>query len=198
VIVAESEGALVARTYMATLYRPGSHLASRLILLDMPDVTGAVYYPPAGELGWGWGSGWGLRALTSLIRTLGPLVGTADSPFLRDLASCPALMHELTRRPDPPGITEVWLHALADSADGNTTLGPPGTVNYVVTATHGGLIRRARVQSLISTVLKGHPSPPSNISLAVLHISEDLARAWNTPGLVPRARSVPCPVGGIR
>ncbi len=194
-LVAESEGALVARTYLLRIPHD-PRLVSRVILLDMPDVTGAVTYPPPGRWGWGWAGGWGMRALSWVIRTLGPLVGSADSPFLRDLASCPRLMHALSHAPAPGHPTEVWLHALADSADGYASSGPPGSVNYVVTATHGGLIRKARVQSLIGTLLRGSPRPPSRIGLAILHLSDHLARAWNTPGLVPSLRPRSCPIGG--
>src|SRR5207237_1136904 len=79
-IVAESEGAIVARSFLLGPHRPSRGEVDRLITLDMPSGVANVYFPPRGREGWGVGSGWALRGLSELLRALGPLQLSADSP----------------------------------------------------------------------------------------------------------------------
>jgi hypothetical protein len=66
-LVAESEGALVARTYLLRLYRPQTRAVDRVVLLDMPQGQPHVSFPHPGQDGWGVGTGRVLRGLIALI-----------------------------------------------------------------------------------------------------------------------------------
>src|SRR5205085_1885221 len=81
-LLAESEGALVARTYALDLYRPGSKMVDRLVIFDMPSGSPGVYYPQAGRQGWGVGFGWGRPGAGGL--STGMLAGSpAKASFAR-------------------------------------------------------------------------------------------------------------------
>src|SRR5205823_15077749 len=87
-ILAESEGAMVARSYLLHLYRPSSHLVDRLITLDMLPGESGVYFPPRGKQGWGVASGWALRGLSNLLAGIGRLRISVDSGLGRDVTDC--------------------------------------------------------------------------------------------------------------
>jgi hypothetical protein len=148
-IVAESEGALVARTFLLRVYRPETEDVDRLVILDMPNAASSVYYPRAGVQGWGVGSGWALRGLARLIRKLGPLPVSADAPIVRDLVECRTLISGVVENPPPKGVQELSIRALADAVDDSDPHALPGAITYMVAAAHGGLVRRTDVQDRI-------------------------------------------------
>jgi len=182
-ILAESEGALVARTYLGTLYRRGSGAVDRLVIFDMPTGPPGVYYPARGAQGWGVGTGWGLRGLALVIRALGPLEVSADAPFVRDLAECRTLIGTLTTDPAPAGVRQVSFLSLADAVDGPTPRGPFTADTFVITAPHGGLVGRPGTGILISEILAGQPDRTSVTRLAVARAITALTDAWHTPDL---------------
>lgn len=180
-IVAESEGALVARAYLLSSSENAATVVDRLITLDMPRVGDAVYYPPAGESGWGLASGWGLRGLTAVVGDIGFLTVSADAPFFRSLVGCPALLATIGTAPLPRGVSETRVIALADAVDDYAH--DPRVDSYVVRSPHGGLLGRPDVQRLIADTVSGVARPASATSLSVVRVIGSMSAAWSLPGL---------------
>ena len=182
-IVAESEGALVARAFLLNAYDPAERSVDRLITLDMPKVGSGVYYPPAGEEGWGLGGGWGLRGLTALVGNIGFVRVSADAPFFRSLVGCPSLLADITTAPLPGGVSETRVIALADAVD--DYVHAPGVASYVVGTHHGGLMDRAEVQQVIAQTVTGAPLEGPATSLAWVRLIGKLSSPWTLPALEP-------------
>ena len=186
-LVAESEGALVARTYLLRMYRPQTQAVDRVFVLDMPQGRPHVSFPRPGEDGWGVGTGWVLRGLISLIGNLGPLTASADAPFSRDLIGRPRLLATLALAPPPPGVHQVWVEALADAVNQpypqTRTLRGSRSPTIVVPAAHGGLIRNPAVQRIIAGVLAGTALPDAQPGAALQPVLAAAASAWQVPSL---------------
>jgi len=186
-LVAESEGALVARTYLLRRYRPQTRAVDRVVLLDMPQGQPHVSFPRPGQTGWGVGTGWALRGLIALIGNLGPLTASADAPFSRDLISRPRLLAALAVAPPPPGVRQVWVEALADAVTQpyphTPTLRGGGSPTIVVPATHGGLVHNPAVQRVIAGVLAGTALPDPQPAAALQPVLAAAVGAWQVPSL---------------
>src|SRR6266511_2032207 len=182
-LVAESEGALVARSYLLDVYRSPSHDVDRLITLDMPSGIAGVYFPPRGQQGWGVGTGWGIRGLTKLLGAIAPLQLSADSPLMREVLDCRSALPRRASSPPPPSVVEVSLEALADWVD-PPPAAPPGVPTYVIASTHGGLVKSVQVQALIRGVIDGTP-PDSDTSVTgkLARVVGATARPWLLPVL---------------
>jgi hypothetical protein len=181
-LVGESEGALVARTYLLKLYRPASHDVDRLITLDMPSGVAGVYFPPRGQQGWGVGTGWGIRGLAKLLGAIAPLDLSADSPLMREVLDCRSALSQQAASPPPLGVTEVQVEALADWVD-PPPVAPPGVPTYVIATTHGGLVKSPQVQDLIRGIIDGSASLRSGVSGKLAQMVGATARAWLLPNL---------------
>jgi hypothetical protein len=181
-IVAESEGAMVARTYLLHVYDPKSHEIDRLITLDMLPGESNVYFPPRGKDGWGVASGWGLRGLVKLLGGIASLRLSVDSGLGRDVTDCRASLSQLASAPPPPGVTEIGFESLADMVD--PAASPPGVPLYLMAAPHGGLMGRLQVQDLIDGILGGDPSLRGSTTQSLLaRLVTAGARPWETPTL---------------
>jgi hypothetical protein len=181
ILVAESEGAMVARLYLLRDYSPSSGQVVELIILDMPRGPTHVSYPTIGREGWGLGSGWMLRGIVSAIHAVGPVTVSADAPFIRDLVDRPAILTELAVAPPPSGVRQIAIDALADAVtspqrtqSGNET---------VVAAMHGGLMGNPHVDHLISRVLAGEPIGSATGLRALQHGIALVATPWQVPSL---------------
>lgn len=183
-IVAESEGAIVARTYLVRQYRLSSNEVSGLVILDMPVGLSSVYYPPPGTQGWGVGSGWILRALAAFIRGVGPLRVSPDAPFFRQIAGCQSLMEAVITAPPPDGIQQVTVQALADAVDEGSQGEVQAVRSYVVVSTHGGLIGKKSVQEMIFQMLSGTPSLRTGVDALLVRLIAAASDPWHTPSLV--------------
>ena len=184
-IVAESEGAIVARTYLLRLYRPASKTVNRLVMLDLPTGASSVWYPPHGVSGWGVGSGWALRGLAAIIRGLGAWVpASADAPLLRNMVDCGSLIAGVAAIPPPEGVREISIQALADAVDDPYQTGLAGALTYVVAAAHGGLVQRRDVQREIYTLLTDAPAAGARVPAGLARLVAAAANPWQTPALV--------------
>jgi hypothetical protein len=181
-LLAESEGALVARTYLLKFYRPASHDVDRLITLDMPSGVAGVYFPPRGQQGWGVGTGWGLRWLSNLLGAIAPLHLSADSPLMREVLDCRSTLSQQAASPPPPGVVEVQVEALADWVD-PPPAAPPGVPTYVIASTHGGLVKSPQVQKLIRGIIDGDAGSHSGVSDKLAEAVGATARPWLLPTL---------------
>jgi hypothetical protein len=182
-LVAESEGALVARSFLLDVYRPRSHTVDRLITLDMPSGVSGVYFPPRGREGWGVASGWGLRGLARLVGALAPLHLSVDSGLGMEFTQCRGELARLAGTPPPAGVDEISFQALADMVD-PPPRAPGAITSYLVTATHGGLIERMSVRRIIRGILAGDPQtrPGTGESLLARIVTAG-SRPWESPPL---------------
>jgi hypothetical protein len=185
-LLAESEGALVARAYLLGQYPPAARMIDRAVIFDMPSGYAGVYYPRVGAQGWGVGSGWGLRGLAVVIRAMSPLAVSADAPLIRDLVDCRAMIAAVTTGPSPEGVRQVSIRALADAVDGPVPRGPFSPDTYVVTAAHGGLVGRQATRALITEILTGAPERASFARLAAARLITAVSDPWHTPYLPDR------------
>jgi hypothetical protein len=185
-VLAESEGALVAGTYLLTGEGSQTGMVDRFVIFDMPSGSPGVYYPQAGRQGWGVGSGWGLRGLALVVRALSPLEISADSPFVRDLVDCRSLIARVTAAPAPGGVGQIAFRALADAVDGPVPSGRFAPNTYVVTAPHGGLVSRSSIQPLVAEILDGVPAPASVARQAVARLITAVSDPWHAPSLADR------------
>jgi hypothetical protein len=176
-IVAESEGALVAKAYLM------SHAdapVDALVLLSPLVEPGGVYFPPSGEEGWGVAGGMGLRWITDFVRAVSPFEVSADdglfrslidnAPALRGLFACPVA-----------GVDQLVLLPLADAVVGPDRL--DGVHHTVVPAFHGGLADNASVQRTIRTALDGGAPPATSVWDATDTLIRAGATAWRAPTL---------------
>jgi hypothetical protein len=190
-IVAESEGALVARTYLVRLYPAGSGVVDRLIALSPNAGPARVYFPGRSDEGWGIGSGWALRILARLIEEFLPLDLEPDAPIVRELIECRGRFETVLRAELPPEVEEVSIGALADWVD---PVDGARSTDVVVPATHGGLVARADVQRLIGALLRG--ARPTGAPTLLAEVVAAGAAAWRVPDLPPSLSPERCSLGG--
>ncbi|HZD78860.1 MAG TPA: hypothetical protein VE646_02310 [Actinomycetota bacterium] len=186
-IVAESEGALIARTYLLTRYPRHSGMVDELVTLGLAVGPTAVYFPPPGTQGWGVGSGWALRGLAGVLRGLGPLDFTPDAPILRRLTDCSSMFRRVVDERLPGGVRQVSIGALADAVDpsGENPAGP----GWIVAAAHGGMVGRPDVQRLIADVLEGRAPPAGSVwGRTASTLVSATSAAWRVPSLLPQLR----------
>ena len=178
-VVAESEGALLAKTYL--LARPGVPVSDLVLLSPLVDPA-RVYYPPPGQDGWGMVAGRILAAAAAGIRWVSPLKLSANGPLLRGIVDRVALRRSLACR--VPHVREQALFPLADA------VAPPhvsdfGIPTEVVPSFHGGLLGDVDAQRAIALALQHRELPHR----AVLHVAERAIRygasAWQVPMLPP-------------
>jgi hypothetical protein len=175
-IVAESEGALIAKAYLMS--HPDAPVDT-LVLLSPLVEPGGAYYPPAGDDGWGVAGGLGLRWITGVVRSLSPLDMTTDDGLFRSLADdAPAFREMLTCPVD--GVDQLAIFPLADAVAG----AEPhlhGVPSAVVPAFHGGLADNPAVQRTIRAVLQGGVSPDYGWWDATDTVIRAGAAAWRVP-----------------
>jgi hypothetical protein len=177
-IVAESEGALVAKTYLAA--RPGAPV-DELILLSPLVRPARVYYPPGGHQGWGVGAGFELQGLTAGLRVISPIDLTPDTPLLRSIADNAPIVRDLLTCP-LPGVKQLALFPLADAVASPhpSAVGIPASV---VPAFHGGLLSSGAVHKTIALRLDGGAVPHYNAWTAVERVVRVTSSAWQVPPL---------------
>jgi hypothetical protein len=177
-VVAESEGALVAKAYLMS--HPDAPVDA-LVLLSPLVEPGAAYYPPAGEDGWGVAGGWNLGWVSGFIRAVSPLdVSTGDglfrslldnAPTLRGMLACPIA-----------GVDQLALFPLADAvAAPEPELN--GMRSAVVPAFHGGLADEGGVRRTIRAVLDDGTTPGLGVWDATATLISAGVTAWRAPTL---------------
>jgi pimeloyl-ACP methyl ester carboxylesterase len=175
-IVAESEGALVAKAYLMS--HPDAPVDT-LVLLSPLVEPGGAYYPPAGDDGWGVAGGLGLRWITAVVRTLSPLDVTTDDGLFRSIADeAPALREMLACPVD--GVDQLAVFPLADAVAGSEPH-LDGLPSAVVPAFHGGLADNHAVQRRIRTMLEGGVSSEYGWWEATDTVIRAGATAWRVP-----------------
>ncbi len=178
-VVAESEGALVAKTTL--LGEPGSPVAM-LVLASPLQAPDRVSYPVGNRQGWGVASDAGMELMSEALQDLSPVVLSPKSAFLASLDNGAP---ELGRAMSCPltGTAQFLLLPLADA----TVVPPAGELPFpaeVVPAFHGGLIEDPSADRVLAEVLSGkQPHRDGPLGLAELAVSY-AASAWQVPALV--------------
>ena len=175
-LVAESEGALIAKAYLMS--HPDAPVDT-LVLLSPLVEPGGAYYPPAGDDGWGVAGGLGLRWITAVVRSLSPLDVTTDDGLFRSIADDAPAFREMLACP-VDGVDQLAVFPLADAVAGAVPH-LHGVPSAVVPAFHGGLADNPVVQRTIRTVLQGGVSPDYGLWKATDTVIRAGAAAWRVP-----------------
>lgn len=177
-IVAESEGALVAKTYLAAT--PEAPV-DELVMLSPLVQPARVWYPSRGEEGWGVASGWELRELGGLFRDLSGADLSADMPVVRSMMDHGPAVRDLLACP-LPGTRQLALFPLADAV---ATPHPSeiGIPSEVVPAFHGGLLADDRIRQAVSRYLERGTLEPATVWPVAQQILRASAAAWQVPEL---------------
>ena len=177
-VVAESEGALVAKT--ALLAQPASPVAMLVMASPLED-PGRVSYPTRGDKGWGVASDEAMRLLSEAFQAIAPIDLSPDSPFL---ASMDAEAPELEQAVTCPisGIRQFALLPLADAtvAPAAVKLSFP---SVVLPAFHGGLIASISGEKVLSRVLSNRPVSEDQLLRLADEAISYAASAWQVPSL---------------
>ena len=177
-IVAESEGALVARTYLAASPRAP---VAELIMLSPLVQPARVWYPREGAAGWGLAAGWELRELGGLFHDLSGADLSADMPVVRSLLDHGPALRDLLACP-LPATHQLALFPLADAV---ATPHPSeiGIPSRVVPAFHGGLLAEGSVRHVVEDYLQHGTVPAATIWPVAQQILRASAAAWQVPEL---------------
>jgi hypothetical protein len=177
-IVAESEGALVAKTYLAA--NPNAPV-DELVMLSPLVQPARVFFPSGGEQGWGLATGWELREIGSLFRDLSGADMSADMPVVRSMMDHGPAVRGLLACP-LPRTRQLALFPLADAV---ATPHPSqiGIPSEVVPAFHGGLLANNRIREAVSGYLQHGRVEPATIWPLAQEILRASAAAWQVPEL---------------
>lgn len=180
-IVAESEGALVAQTYLAST--PDAPV-DVVVLLSPLLSPGRVFYPPLGENGWGVVSGALLGGIAAAVGTVGPVDVSADTPLFRSIVDEGPTLGALLACP-PRGVRSFAVLPL----DAGVAAPAPTNIAYdheVVPAFHGGLLGDDTTARHVEQVLAADRVPDGSGLWAALGAGVNaLASGWQAPDLEP-------------
>ncbi len=177
-IVAESEGSLVAKAFLAATPRAP---VNELVMLSPLVSPARVYYPPQGRQGWGVAAGYELQGLTAGLKLISPIDLTPDTPLLRSIDDHASAVRDLLSCP-LPGVHQFALFPLADAvaAPHPSAIGIPASV---VPAFHGGLLSSGAVHNTIALRLDGGKVPRYDIWSSVERVVRVASSAWQVPPL---------------
>jgi hypothetical protein len=191
-IVAESEGAMVALTYL--LGTPTAPVRSIVALSPLLE-PGRVSYPAPGRVGWGVASGAALDATAAIVDALSPVEVRADTPLFRSMVEDAPLFQGLLRC-RVPGVRELAVlpfdTALAAPLPASVTI-----PSVVKPGFHGGLLGSDDTETLIHRVLRGQPVRTASRWKWTGRVVQALASPWQVPSLTkslePSWRDLPDP-----
>jgi hypothetical protein len=191
-IVAESEGALVALTYL--LGTPGAPVRSIVVLSPLPE-PGRVSYPAPGRVGWGVAAGAALNVTAAVVDALSPIEVRADTPLFRSIVEDAPLFQGLMRcrTPDVRELAvlpfDTGLAAPLPASIDVPTIVRPGF--------HGGLLGDDDSEALVRRVLRGQPVHTASRWKTTGRVVQALASPWQVPSLTkslePSWRHLPDP-----
>ncbi|MEU1884249.1 hypothetical protein [Micromonospora sp. WMMD987] len=178
-LIGESEGAMLARTYLAQRPHP---TVDTLVMFSPLINAGRAYYPPPGaDRGWGVVTGWQLRALLGAIRLVGVDDTGPDDPFIRSLLDNAPFYRNQLMCPVP------GVRMLAFLPTTTATEAPPGDYTgipvFQMPGVHGGLLGRSLVQDRLVHFLAGLPESRQRREYPLL---QQLGAGWQAPPLAIR------------
>ncbi len=177
-VVAESEGALVAKT--ALLAEPGSPVAMLVMASPLED-PGRVSYPTSGDKGWGVASDEGMRLLSEAFQRISPVDLSPNSPFLASILSEAPVLEKAVTCPIS-GIRQFALLPLADA----TVVPAAEKLSFpsvVLPAFHGGLIDNPSGEKVLSKVLSNRPVSEDQVLQLADEAISYAASGWQVPSL---------------
>lgn len=177
-IVAESEGALVAKAYVAA--HPDAPV-DRLVMLSPLVRPARAYYPDDSDQGWGVAAAWELRGLTALVSTLTPLSMSADDDIFRSIADYAPLLRGVMPC-TIPGVRQLAVLPVADAVMAHE-FDESGVEAVDVPEFHGGLLGNGQVQRLVARELHGLPPEESRTWSTGASLLRALASSWQVPEL---------------
>ncbi|MEV0805373.1 hypothetical protein [Micromonospora sp. NPDC050200] len=175
-LIGQSEGAMVARTYLAVRPHPS---VDTLAMFSPLINAGRSYYPPPGaSSGWGVAAGWELRVLFGLVDVFAGSGSGPDEPFIRSLMdNSPFYRNDLMC--PVPGVRIVAFMPTTTATEA-----PPGEYSgipvFQMPAVHGGLLTEPLVQARLVNFLAGEPVSRPLRGYALL---QETAAAWQAPPL---------------
>jgi hypothetical protein len=179
-VVAESEGALVAKT--ALLADPGAAV-STLVLASPLENPGRVSYPISSDSGWGVATEQAMQLLSNAFEGVSPVDLAPDNPFLASLdQQAPSL--EMAVACPIDGIRQFALLPLADATDAPAVQQLPFQ-SVVLPAFHGGLLESVAGARVVSEVLAHRPVSEDKLLRLADDVISDASGAWQVPSLVP-------------
>jgi hypothetical protein len=192
-IVAESEGALVAKTYLVS---DRNAPVGTVVLASPLLAPGRVSYPAAGTAAV---SGLPVRDALELLsrayQSVAPIDLSPESPFLKSVDQLAPLLQGLLSCPNP-GVRQVAVLPLADAtaAPVHSTLPFP---SVVVPAFHGGLVGSPSTDRIIAATLEGQVPVTRGGLRDVDRLIVLAASAWQVPTLALSDYSRPFPQGNL-
>jgi hypothetical protein len=191
-IVAESEGSLVALTYlMGTPDAPVRSLVALSPLLE----PGRVFYPRLGRSGWGTAAGAVIEGMAAALGAVGPVDVSADTPLFRSMVEEGPALRGLLRCP-VRGVRQLAVLPLdsAAAAPSSLEIAFPYTVRPAI---HGGLLGDGTTARLVARTLRGERVDTGTVWRSIEGILQAGFSAWQTPSLMqslePRWRHLPDP-----
>jgi hypothetical protein len=180
-VIANSEGTLVAKSYLLT--HPGAPV-DQLILLSPILEPGRVYFPRgATSDGYGLAGGEGARAIAWIVSHLLFHVA-ADGPIVRSLVDDAGWLRNAMQCPLPRRIEQVELLDLSNAVAFPPPRPSAATMPTIVTPTfHSQLNAFALVQGGIVERLAEHRLAPSPTWQAGETLLRGAAAAWQIPAL---------------
>jgi hypothetical protein len=177
-IVAESEGTLIAATYLEMV---ADAPVDRIAFLSPIVAPGRAAFPAPGEDGPGVVGGYQLRAMVALLDGLSSLELSADGPLSRSLRERADLLAGAAGR-DRPAVDELVVLPLADAVTSAPNIGYEAPV-VVVAGFHGGLRGRPNVQDLLLDWMQGRPVVGSAVLASLERLIAGGASSWHVPDL---------------
>ncbi|GAA2221102.1 esterase/lipase family protein [Micromonospora olivasterospora] len=182
-LVGESEGAMVARTY---LRNPPKSPVTALVMLSPLVRTGRAYYPPPNaDSGFGVATGWLLRVMYALAGVGSATEDHPDEPFIRSLLEDAPFYRFQTLCPIP-GVRVVAFLPIVTAAE--STPGPFTKIPVVeVLSLHVELLGRPMVHDEVIGFLAGADVSHVRREYGLL---QRLGAAWQAPLLTVNANPV--------
>ncbi|MGA3218117.1 MAG: hypothetical protein ABSE77_03400 [Acidimicrobiales bacterium] len=179
-VVAESEGALVAKT--ALLADPGTAVRTLVLASPLQD-PGRVWYPTIGDQDWGVATNAAMRLISDVLDGVSPINLSPDNPLFASLdEQAPALENAMAC--PIAGIRQFALLPLADA-----TVSPAAErlsfPSVVLAAFHGGLIESSSGAKIISQILADRPVDDNRLLALADEAISYAASAWQVPALEP-------------
>lgn len=178
-IIAESEGTMVARKYFAMNPSPPVDMYIQSSPLIRPS---RVYYPPAGQQGFGLVAGWEAREIMTLVRMESPAFQDyADMPFLRSMVQSAPLLRDQTLCPIPGVRTFMFIPLQAAMV---AERAPLARIPWVtLPGWHATLLRRGAVQQDVRQLLRtGELAHRPGWTFA-FQLIRGAGAAWQSPAL---------------
>ena len=191
-IVAESEGALVALTYL--LGTPDAPVRAIVVLSPLAE-PGRVSYPAPGRVGWGAAAGAALDVTAAIVDALSPVEVRANTPLFRSMVEDAPLFQGLMRC-RVPGVRELAVVPF----DTGLAAPLPASIDIptvVRPGFHGGLLGDDDTESIVARVLRDQPVRTASRWKSTERVVQALASPWQVPSLSkslePSWRNLPDP-----